>query len=98
MNLYKVAEVREFQVVQETLKDLVIHMVTEGAYSFGTEGFLREVIMVHGDSTFNRQFKYREVLPTTPSDKRRFIISEVPLSCAPGGNSSLQGASNSRDL
>lgn len=77
---YKLAGVRQFRVIQETLPRLRIQIVPEPDFNQQEVcTFLEETIHQHGDPGFDIAFELCTDIPAGPSGKYRFTISHVPL-------------------
>jgi phenylacetate-CoA ligase len=77
---YGVAGIRQFQVEQLTLTDLVVRMVAESDEAFeGAKGRLGELINQHGDPQFRLKFARVGRIPPRKSGKYCFTLSHVPV-------------------
>lgn len=77
---YKVQEVYQFRVTQETLTDLVVQIVPRSGFAQQTVyKYLEDAIHEYGDPSFRVRFEIAEQLSSSPSGKYRFTISKVPL-------------------
>lgn len=75
---YGVTQVRRFQVVQHTREQLVVRIVpAPGAELGGVMQGLRRAILEHGDPSLRVEFEVVKQIPSPPSGKMRFTISEV---------------------
>ncbi len=71
--------VKQFQVVQETKNKLLINIVLESEPTVDEVDHLKELIRAYvGDMEIVPKFV--ELIPSTPSGKRRFVISKIPVS------------------
>jgi phenylacetate-CoA ligase len=77
---YKMRDVLQFKVVQETPRDLHIKIVPDKIFHPGTMEKLRGLILEHGDQDFNVEFEVCEKIPVSASGKYRFVESKVSLS------------------
>jgi phenylacetate-CoA ligase len=77
---YKTSGVYQFQVLQETLENLVVRIVSTTNFNRdSTLSFLEEAIHRHGDPAFRVRFELCEQIPPSPSGKYKFTSSKVPL-------------------
>ena len=74
---YKLKGIKQFQVLQEDVKRLIIKLVKEYDFSEDTLEFLRNVIHTHADAAFEIDFEYCKKIEASPSGKFRFTISNV---------------------
>jgi phenylacetate-CoA ligase len=76
---YKIKGVRQFQVIQETRRDLQIKIVKGDGFSQETLHFLEQAIHTHGDPGFVVHFEICDRIPLSASGKYRFTMSEISL-------------------
>jgi len=74
---YRVKGVRQFQVVQETPKQLVIKIIPGEGYRSDVLAFLTTKILKYGDPAFEIRFELVDRIPPLRSGKRAFVISKV---------------------
>lgn len=77
---YKIRGVYQFQVLQETLENLLVRIVpTKNFNRASALSFLEEAIHRQGDPAFRLRFELCDQIPPSPSGKYRFTTSIVPL-------------------
>lgn len=74
---YEVPNVKQFQVVQRTKKDLTIKIVKRAEFSKEQLKFLEEKIYKFADKNFRIKFEFCSQIPATGSGKFRYTISHV---------------------
>lgn len=74
---YEMSNVKQFQVVQKTQKDLIIKIVKRSEFSKEQLKFLEEKIHKFGDKNFRIKFEFYSQIPATDSGKFRYTISHV---------------------
>ncbi len=70
------AGIRQYQVVQETLHDVVIYLVSETEVTEEQQEFLRSKIDQEGYG-WNIEFRIVDQIPQAESGKYRFVISKI---------------------
>ncbi len=77
---YGLEGVRQFQVEQVTLRDLIVRMVAESDAAFdGARAALEMLIARHGDAEFRLRFERAAKIAPAQSGKYRFTLSHVPV-------------------
>jgi phenylacetate-CoA ligase len=75
---YKLDGVRQFQVVQESQRELVIFIEPRSSFHYGQASeFLTNVIRQHGDPDFEIEVKVVNKIPPSSSGKFRFTVSKL---------------------
>ena len=70
-------EIDTFQVVQETVEDLVVRIVPTKEWRSESEESIRAALVKQGISGMKVHIETVKEIPLTPGGKRRFIISKV---------------------
>jgi phenylacetate-CoA ligase len=74
------AEVRQFQVHQVALDELVILMVTDPPKHLPSRGRIKQTVREYFGPDMRTSFELRDQIPLTPSGKRRISISHLDSS------------------
>ena len=78
--LQEFKEIAYFQIVQTTLKDIILNLVmNEGAEREKIENKITEKINFFTKNSFNIYYEYVDNIPIEKSGKRRITISRVPF-------------------
>lgn len=74
---YGVPGIREFQVVQKTLSDLLVRVAADDAFTAAHRARIEAAIVAHGDAGFRVAWERVATIPRGPSGKHRFTLSEL---------------------